>query len=366
MKEPIAKAVFVAGSCLLVLGVLAAAGGPAWADARSQADEAIRRGVALRKAGDDEAAAREFQKAHDLVPSPRAAAQLGLAEQALGRWEDAESHISEALHSPEDSWVSKNRGALEHALGYVKEHVGRVEVVGEPEGAEVIVNGRAAGKLPLEGPVRVSAGQVDIEVRAPGYPRATRALTITGGQYQRVVIRLEKEAPPPAPPRAVAELPHPAETPARTEPTAPHPTGYTTGEPAAGPSTGRVVAKWTALGLAAAGLVTGATAALIHEKKVSDFDAADNMGCADNGGTAVHRNDGSPAPECQGALNAYRSARTWEIVGFSAGGALAATWLVLLLTEPSSTQANEKGSVVVWACAPSLLGAGGVGCALRF
>jgi hypothetical protein len=359
MINRVVRGGFARSSCIIAMAVALAAlmvtGGRAWADANSQADEAIRRGVALRKAGDDEAAAREFQKAHDLSPSPRAAAQLGLAEQALGRWEDADAHISEALHSPDDAWVSKNRGVLEHALGYVKEHVGRVEVVGEPEGAEVIVNGRPAGKLPL-GPVRVSAGQVDIELRAPGYPRATRALTITGGQYQRVVIRLEKAAPAPAA-GAPVETPRAAEAPRFI--TLPPP------PPTARPSTGRVVAKWTALGLVPIGLATGIIATVVHQNKVSEFDAADNMGCADKGGTAVHIVGGAPAPECQGALDAYHTARTWQFVGFGAAGALTATWLILQLTEPSSGVATEKGSSVAWACAPSLLGAGAA-CQLRF
>jgi len=64
----------------------------------------IRRGIEYRKALDDLSARAEFQKAYDLTHSPRAAAQLGLAEFGLGRWEDAEAHVSEALRKPSDPW----------------------------------------------------------------------------------------------------------------------------------------------------------------------------------------------------------------------------------------------------------------------
>ena len=60
----------------------------------------IRHGIELRKVHDDEGAAREFQKAYDQVHTPRAAGQLGLAEQALGRWEDAERHVGRRCTRP--------------------------------------------------------------------------------------------------------------------------------------------------------------------------------------------------------------------------------------------------------------------------
>ena len=99
---------------------------------------------------DDEGAAREFQKAYDQVHTPRAAGQLGLAEQALGRWEDAERHVGEALHATGDAWVVKNRAILDEALGAIQGHLARVEVIGDPDGADVSVNGRLVGKLPLQ------------------------------------------------------------------------------------------------------------------------------------------------------------------------------------------------------------------------
>src|SRR6478609_9704495 len=135
---------------VLILGLGALATRPTRADDRDrESDRLIRHGIELRKALDDEAAALEFQKAYDLIHTPRAAGQLGLAEQALGRWEDAEHHIREAMQASGDPWIVKNQAVLADALGIIQGHLGRVEVMGDPEGADVSVNGRKVGKLPL-------------------------------------------------------------------------------------------------------------------------------------------------------------------------------------------------------------------------
>lgn len=153
----------------------------------------IHKGVELRRARDDLAARAEFQKAYDLTHSPRAAAQLGLAEFALGRFEDAEAHVSEALHAQSDPWINKHRKELDQSLANLQTHVARVEVIGDPLGAEVYVNGRLSGRLPLDNPVTVSEGQVDVELRAPGFERGSRTITLSGQQYQRLVIRLARD-----------------------------------------------------------------------------------------------------------------------------------------------------------------------------
>jgi hypothetical protein len=339
----------------------------------------IRRGIELRKALDDEAARAAFQKAYDLTHSPRAAAQLGLAEFALGRWEDADAHVGEAMRAPKDPFIAKHRGQLEGSLVTIKSHLARVDVVGEPVGAEVFVNGRAAGQLPLSGPITVSAGQVDVELRAPGFKRASRTVALLAGQYQRMVMRLERPSSAPG-----------GDSGARAESGGGTVTRPTTGsdnarsspatdaDPAQGPEptgdrahSAHTVAKWTALGLAGAGLATGIASSLVYRNGVQTFQGLHNGGCYDSGGLAVDA-DGNRVPDCQPSLNTYRAARTWQIIGFASAGAFAATWLILMLTEPepgdtppsSSGNTAATGSAMHWACAPSLLG--GFSCAARF
>jgi hypothetical protein len=122
------------------------------------------------------------------------------------------------------------------------------------------------------------------------------------------------------------------------------------------------VLKWSAAGLAGVGLVVGVVAAIEHGNNVSAFDSH-TPGCFDNNGTAVDAN-GSPVKECQGTLDSYRSDTTWEIVGFTAAGAFAVTWLVLQLTE-GSHPATPEHAFAAPLCVPSLSGLG-LSCELRF
>ncbi|HEX3905753.1 MAG TPA: PEGA domain-containing protein [Polyangia bacterium] len=344
-----------------VVAVVAAQPLAVGADASADADGQIRHGIELRKAHDDEGAAREFQKAYDQVHTPRAAGQLGLAEQALGRWEDAERHVGEALHAAADTWVVKNRATLDEALGAIQSHLARIEVIGDPEGADVSVNGRVVGKLPLKEAVRVSAGEVEVELHAPGYVPAQRTLTIVGGQYQRLVLHLAKETPASAgDATSGTKMGGDQKTQLGSTPVTPV---VETPPPVEGPSLARTIVKWSAAGAAGVGLVVGVVATIEHGNNVSAFNNH-TPACADNNGTAVLQNGGSPAPECQGSLDSYRSDATWAIVGFAGAGAFAVTWLVLQLTEGSHPAAAEH-ALAVPLCAPSLSGLG-LSCELRF
>jgi hypothetical protein len=345
------------GAVVAVFAVQPLAAG---AGSSNEADGLIRHGIELRKAHDDEGAAREFQKAYDQVHTPRAAGQLGLAEQALGRWEDAERHVGEALRAAGDSWVMKNRSILDEALGAIQGHLARIEVIGDPEGADVAVNGRMVGKLPLQEVVRVSAGEVEVELHASGYVPMQRTLTIVGGQYQRLVFHLVKVATAgevsPGVTVAGDQSPQPGAAPVTPLVATPPPVDE--------PSTARIVIKWSAAGLAVVGLAVGVVAIIEHGSNVSAFDSHTNPTCADNNGTAVNQQTDKPDPVCQAILNSYRNDTTWAIVGFAGAGAFAVTWLVLQLTEGSHPAAAEHAFAAPW-CAPSFSGLG-LSCELRF
>lgn len=173
------------------------------------AESLIAEGVELRRVGQDADALPKFEKAYQLSVNPRAAAQLGLCLQALGRWSEAEAKLSEALKSRGDRWVQKNREVLRDSLEAVKANVARVEVNGGPEGALVTVNGSEVGTFPLADAVVVNAGAVDIEVTKAGFARGFRSLNLTGGQYQRVLIRLEEARDLTPPPASVSLAPSP-------------------------------------------------------------------------------------------------------------------------------------------------------------
>lgn len=163
---------------------------PTSAVALSPADEAIDHGVALRKQGDDSGALAEFLRAYGLSPSPRARAQIGLAEQALGHWVDAEAHLQEALGELQDSWIAHYIEPLQTALATVRKHLGWIEVATNVARAALLVDGARAASLPMTHPARVVAGTVVIEVRAPGYVDVKRPVDVGAGTTTREDVTL--------------------------------------------------------------------------------------------------------------------------------------------------------------------------------
>src|SRR5262245_5743759 len=124
---------WLAPACLVALSLA----GDARAD---DAESLLRRGIDLRKQGQDTEALESFRAAHTLDPTPRAKAQIGLAEQALGRWLDAHQHLSEALSAADDPWIIKNREALEGARSTIEDRLGWLFVMTNAEGAEIWID----------------------------------------------------------------------------------------------------------------------------------------------------------------------------------------------------------------------------------
>lgn len=175
--------------------VLAALGfvRPALAGPREDADAALRRGVELRREGKDAEALEVFQQALSLVPSARARAQVALAEQALSLWTAAERDLALALAARDDPWIRQHREALEGAARVVASKLAWVTLDVNVRDPEVYVNG-APAPVGEGGRVRVVAGLVNIEVRAPGLEPASRSLRIAPESTTVVSLVLEKSA----------------------------------------------------------------------------------------------------------------------------------------------------------------------------
>src|SRR5438045_8180465 len=152
---------------LLVLVAFAPA--VALAQPAEDADALIREGLELRRQNQEQAALPYFERAHALARTPRSAAQLGFAEQALGMWVEAEAHLAEARLAEADPWIKEHRNLLAESAGFVRAHLGNLELETNLAGAEVLVDGKLVGTTPLTAPVRVAMGQRRSEARAPDF-----------------------------------------------------------------------------------------------------------------------------------------------------------------------------------------------------
>jgi tetratricopeptide (TPR) repeat protein len=302
-------------SLLLVLAI-AIVPSSSWADASGDANLAIERGVELREKGKDDQALVEFKRAYDLDPTPRARAQMGLAEQALGQWVAADRDMREALQTKGDAWIESRRGVLDSALGTVARHLGSLEVRGRSTTGDVFVDGVKVATLPMDGSQRVEVGTRTLEVRAAGYYPVSRTIVVASGETTRETIDLVAL---PIAPLAAAPAP---EQPAAA-PLAP---------PDGAGSTQRSL-SYVAFGVAGASLATAFAGLGLRASQISSYN--DDASCPGDASA-------SQPPACASQLSAASTWRTVSIASFIGAGVFGVTGVVLFV---ASSRHAPRGSL---------------------
>jgi hypothetical protein len=117
-------------------------------------------------------------------------AHLGTCHQALGNWVESEGFLARALEQRADPYIQRHRDTLEQALEVVTARLGRLQISGGPDGAEVFLNGKRVGELPLREPIRARVGDYTLEVRRPGHYAAKRPVTLKSGLLVRESVDL--------------------------------------------------------------------------------------------------------------------------------------------------------------------------------
>lgn len=299
-------------------------------------DALIHEGVELRRSHRDLEALAVFRRAYDQSRGPRALAQMALAEQALGRWVEAEAHLLTALAAT-DPWIARSRATLEAALAVIGHHLGGLWIDGTVSGAEIYVEGQRVATLPMAGAARVVAGSVSVEVRAPGYESVTRLVTVPAGEEAREVVGLNRAAADPSRSRVASAM---TTTPSATETTA-RPGG-----------TARVLA-WVSLGGAAVGVAAGVVALVIREGAVAQYNQ--DPACP---GQRSSDQRGDCGTRIRTANDLYFVAPS----AFVGGAALAVASVVLFATAP----VGERREQAAWFACGVELGTPGVTCGGRF
>lgn len=264
-----------AAVALMLVTALAAAPAPALAQtAPADAAALVKQGLALRRERRDADALDAFRRAYAIDAAPRTLAQLALAEQALGRWVDAEHDLQAAL-AADDPWIASNRRLLGAGLAAIRSHLGSLDVEADVAGAELWVNGARVGRLPLAAPLRVEAGSVIVEVRAEGYAAARRVTSVEPGGSARETVHLVAVAGP-------SPLPEPPAPPPPRPPVQPPPPPAPTSRDVPVDRPMRATA-FVLLGAGAAGLAMGTTFGVRTFSAKADRDRNCPNGCSPQG-----------------------------------------------------------------------------------
>lgn len=296
-----------------------------------EAEALLQHGVSLRSAGRDADALEQFERAWTLTHSPRARAQIGLAEQALGRWLLAEDHLTEAL-ATRDAWVERNRAALEEARLAVRRRLSTLDVQDAPPGAELFVNGNRVASLPLTAPIRVVAGTVTIDVRAPGFRPVRRDVIVEAGVAARESVSMLRDDTRGTTTGSSVDTSNSSGAGGTIAPS--------------GPSPARIAGIATLAG-GGAMLVVGIASHVVRESTAARW----------NSDACLPASGASRGEACPSERATLDTVGPLSIAGYVTGGVLIATGAVLLGVSASSSARVERpasSARVQWQCAPAV------------
>jgi len=136
-----------------------------------------------------------FTKAHAVYPNARTLRGLGMVAFELKAYSESITRLEAALVAQVKPLAGELRSETQELLARAKAFVARYELDIKPElhDTQIVVDGMPVERDPHQG-FTLSVGDHILQVQAPGYEEQKRALSVRGGEVERIVIEL-KQAP---------------------------------------------------------------------------------------------------------------------------------------------------------------------------
>jgi hypothetical protein len=317
---------------LTLLAVMVCQPSVGWAQQPSAADRTTARrlgseGVNALKSGDYDTAADRFERANDLVSAPSFLVLLARARVGQGRLVEAYEIYRTIIREGVQPDMPE---AFKRALADAKQEVKGLEprlgwltinVVGaRPDQVEVTLNGSVIPSAAIGAQRPVDPGTLHVQAKAEGYQTVDTEVRLAEGQHLPPIELRMVELPKPEPSALVVTQGQPIMSADGGEPSLL--TQSTLG--------------YLALGLGGAGLAVGSVTGIIALNRHSELESTP---CDwTRGNDCIIRDDtgelGSDAEAKEADLKTFADAAT---ISFIAGGALAATGLILLFTAPDTS-----------------------------
>jgi hypothetical protein len=165
------------------------------AEREQQALALARDGLVARRERRDADALAAFERSLALSERASVRAQLGFAQQALGRWVDAEQTLARVA-ALDDPWVRRYRATIDESLAAVRAHLGWLSLAVDPADSEVLVDGVV---LNARTDIRIPIGAVTVTARREGRFSVERSVSILPGQTttETIVLRPRPIEPQP-------------------------------------------------------------------------------------------------------------------------------------------------------------------------
>ncbi len=191
---------------------------PSPEDAREAARLHYARGLELAGQADYEAALREFTEAYAVSPHFAVLYNIGQAEFALGRPQEAIESLSRYLRDGQEQIPPTRRQDVQAQIALLESLFAELTINADRSGVLIAVDGREIGRTPLYQSIRLATGTHRVAATLEGTETINRTVTLVPGDRQ--VLTLEMPAPPVAAAKVAQVEPAPAVLPPAGAPTA--------------------------------------------------------------------------------------------------------------------------------------------------
>ena len=188
---------------LISLGLLSAVPQAALAqeqDASPQRTEAamrFERGVEFYNAGALAAALVEFERAYELVSDYRVLFNIARVHVEQNHYVEGVRAYERYLEEGGDQLSKARRTQAEQELEVLRARIGSVTVRSNVAGAELSLNGKTVGTLPLSEPIELDPGTWELRLEKPGYRPVQRTLKLAAGDSPRITLKLTAQTTTP-------------------------------------------------------------------------------------------------------------------------------------------------------------------------
>jgi hypothetical protein len=301
----------------------------------STARELAKQGLQAYDAGRYDEAVEKLSKAYEVVHVPTLAVNEARALAKLGRLIAASELYLEATRIPPDkSWQATQTLAqvdAERERSDLLLRIPRLKIIfkgASPSEVAVTIDGTAVPQALSDAEQLVDPGERHIE-GTRGSEVVKQSVIVKESEHAQVLLRFVQASAGVTPP--LLGVPNqPNNTAQSTGPVAPLAPPPPSDQK---PGSGQKVAGWLSLSVGSAGIVIGTVSGILANAKRSSL--LDSNTCSTDGRHC--------SPSQSNDVNAYNSLRTVSTVGFIAGGVLAATGVMLLLTAP-----KQESKVGLW------------------
>jgi len=166
--------------------------------APEQARQSFQRGVELYDEHDLNGAEVEFQRAYSLARNFRILYNLGQIAQERHDYAAAQDFYYRYLRDGGPQIAPDRVQTVENELAKLTTRVGRLNIVYDAPGAEVLIDNLSVGRTPLPAPVTVNLGRRRVDLKPRHGAPLVRFVDVPGGDT--VTLPLASEEPEPVPP----------------------------------------------------------------------------------------------------------------------------------------------------------------------